>query len=92
MLAVSNLIDQPVVCGHDVKQIENDFGVGQLLFDGLDKWIPHVHDHSIDGLALPELQLVEKTNQRFCLPAFADMYDMAGFVVQYDGQVPVAFA
>ena len=75
-----------------MKQIENDSCIRQLLFDSLDKWIPHIHSHRFDAVALFVAELIEKLHKRLGLAIFANKDDSAAKIIQHQGQIPMALA
>jgi hypothetical protein len=54
-----------------------------LFFNGLDEWIPHVHHHGLNAIALLIAELIEKLFECIGLAVFADKNHAAGQIIQY---------
>jgi hypothetical protein len=63
-----------------------------LFFNGFDEWIPHIHDHGLNAIALLIAELIEKLLERIGFAVFADEDHAAGQIIQYHGQVAMPFA
>ena len=85
ILAVSNLVDDAVKIGHDMKQIEYDFGLRQFFLTALMNG-SHI---SITTASIPVrcsgLELIEKAFKGFGLAIFADIDHAAADIIQHDG-------
>ena len=57
--------------------------LGVVFFNGLDEWVPHIHHHGLNAIALLIAELIEKLLERIGLAVFADEHHAAGQIIQY---------
>ena len=92
VFAVADLVDDAAEGGHDMELVKDDLGVGQFFLTAL-MYGSHMSMTTASiGLSLLGRQLIEEAAQGFGLSIFANINDLAGFVVQHHGQVAVALA
>jgi hypothetical protein len=66
------------------------FWPAAVFFNGLDKWVPHIHCHRFNGFSLFGAHLIKEADQGISLTIFAYKNNAAGQVIKYDGHVLVA--
>jgi hypothetical protein len=52
VLAISDLIDDTVELGDDMKQVEDNGHMGNFLSDGQNEGVPHIHGDGFEGFSL----------------------------------------
>jgi len=62
-----------------------------VFFNGLDEWIPHVHHHGLNAIALLIAELIEKLHERVGLAVLADKNHAARQIVQDHSQITMTF-
>ena len=74
-----------------MKQVENDFGMGNFLLDGQDKGVPHIHHNGFQGLPLLSVHAREEFLQGASFAVFSHPDHSPRQVVQDHRQVAMAF-
>lgn len=92
VFGISHLVDDAVELGHHMKQVENDFHMGDFLLDGQDKGVPHIHHHGLQGLSLLSAHAREEFLQGPSFAVFSHPDHSPRQVVQDHGQVAMAFS
>jgi hypothetical protein len=62
-----------------------------VFFNGFDKRVPHIHGNSFNPFALVAVQLVEESLKCSGFSVFADKQYTSAEIIEYDGQVIMAF-
>lgn len=92
VFGISRLVDDTVELGHYMKQVENDFDMGNFLLDGQDKGVPHIHYHGFQGLPLLFVHGREEFLQGASFAVFSHPDHSPRQVVQDHREVAMAFS
>ena len=90
IFTVANLIDEAVELGNHMKQIEDDFHMGDLLSYGFDIGVPHIHGDGLKSLSLLRGHVVEKGGERFGSSVLPNPHYSSALIVERHGQVPMS--
>ena len=92
IFGIAHLVDDSTELGNDMKQVEDDFDMGDFGLDRQDIGVPHIHHNGLQFLFLLFAHADKEFFQRTGFAIFAHPDHSPGQVVQHYGQIAVAFS
>ena len=87
----TNLVDGLIEMPDNVELVENHCGIGVVLSNDLDVWVPHVAADAFEILGPFRTKRGKKAGERGFCSLFTAPYELAGLQIIDIGQIDLAF-